>query len=186
MANLIYSVIMSLDGYIEDETGKFEWAVPGKKAHAFINDLMRPIGTHLYGRRLYEVMAVWETDAGLAAQSSTLADFARIWQAADKVVFSRSLDSPFTTHTRIERTFNPEKVRQMKVAAESDFIIGGAELAGEAFKYDLIDECHLFLAPITVGSGKRALPSGCHLIMELADQRRFPEGMVYLRYRIRK
>jgi dihydrofolate reductase len=186
VAKLIYSAIMSVDGYIEDDTGKFEWAVPGENAHAFINDLMRPIGIYLHGRRMYEVMAAWETDAGLATQSSIQADFARIWQAADKVVFSRTLDSPLTTRTSIERTFDPEKVRQMKAAAESDLSIGGSELAAETFKYDLIDECHLFLAPISVGRGKRSLPSNPHLVLELADQRQFPDGMMHLHYCIRR
>ena len=186
MAKLIYSAIMSVDGYIEDDTGKFEWAVPGENAHAFINDVMRPVGIYLYGRRMYEVMAVWETNASLAEQSSIQADFAHIWQAADKVVFSRSLDSPLTTRTRIQHTFDPEKIRQMKAAVESDLSIGGPELAAEAFKYDLIDECHLFLAPISIGCGKRSLPRNHQLILELTDQRRFPDGMMYLRYYIRR
>jgi riboflavin biosynthesis pyrimidine reductase len=143
-----------------------------------------------YQRRIFSLICrpskAWETEASLAEQSSIQADFAHIWQAADKVVFSRSLDSPLTTRTRIQHTFDPEKIRQMKAAVESDLSIGGPELAAEAFKYDLIDECHLFLAPISIGCGKRSLPRNHQLILELTDQRRFPDGMMYLRYYIRR
>ena len=186
MGKLIYSAISSLDGFIEGKDGKFDWAMPGDDAHAFINDLMRPIGTHLYGRRLYEVMIVWETDPSLAAQSATMEEFARLWQAANKVVFSRTLQMVATRRTRIEREFDPEAIRRMKVREERDLVIGGAELAAEAFRADLIDECQLFLAPISVGGGKRCLPSGFRLHLELLGQRQFSDGMVYLNYRIKK
>ncbi|HEU0201221.1 MAG TPA: dihydrofolate reductase family protein [Burkholderiaceae bacterium] len=185
MAKLIYPPIMSLDGYIEDEDGKFDWAAPDEEVHAFINDRERPVGTYLYGRRMYEVMVGWETDPTLADQSPLMRDFAQIWQSADKVVYSKTLRSASTPRTRIERDFDAEAVRQMKTLAVRDIAIGGPTLAAHAFKAGLIDECQLYLAPIVVGGGKRSLPDNVRLKLELLDERRFGNGMVYLRHRIK-
>jgi dihydrofolate reductase len=183
MAKLIYSAIASLDGYVEDEDGKFDWAEPDQEVHAFVNDLERPVGTYLYGRRLYETMAGWETDPGLAEHSPVMRDFAAIWQAAEKIVYSRTLEAVSTIRTRIEREFHPDAVRQEKAAAGSDLIVGGAGLAAEAFRAGLVDELHLFLTPVLVGGGKHALPEGVNLRLELLDERRFRSGTVFLRYR---
>ncbi len=185
MAKLIYLAIASLDGYIADEDGNFDWAVPDEEVHAFINDLDRPLGTYLYGRRMYEVMAGWETDHTLADQSPLMRDFAGLWQSADKIVYSRTLEAVSTARTRIERDFDPEAVRQMKVSAGRDMVVGGAELAAQAFRAGLVDECHLFVAPIVVGGGKQSLPNDVRVKLELLDERRFEGGMVYLRYRTR-
>jgi Dihydrofolate reductase len=185
MAKLIYSAITSLDGYIEDEDGKFDWAVPDEEVHAFINDLERPGGTYLYGRRMYETMVGWETDPTLAAQSQLMQDFAQIWQAADKIVYSRTLETVSTGRTRIERDFDPEAVRQMKASAERDLTVGGPGLAAHGFKAGLVDECHLFVAPIVVGGGKQSLPNDVRLKLELLDERRFGNGVVHLHYRTR-
>ena len=184
MARLIYSSINSLDGYVSDEDGNFEWAAPDNEVHTFINDLVRPVGTYLYGRRMYETMAGWETDPTLAEHSPTTRDFAHIWQAADKVVYSRTLAVSPTTRTRIERNFAPEAVRRMKVSAARDMGVGGPELAALALEAGLVDELHLFVAPILVGGGRRALPDHVRLEVELLDERRFDGGMVYLRYSI--
>ena len=183
MAKLIHSAIASLDGYVADEEGNFDWAVPGEEVHTFINDLERPIGTYLYGRRMYETMAVWETDPTLAEQSPLMRDFAKIWQAADKIVYSKTLEAVSSARTRIERDFDPELVRQMKARAEGDLNVGGPELAAEAFRAGLVDELYLFVVPIVVGGGKRSLPEGVRLRLELLDERRFGNGMVYLYYR---
>jgi dihydrofolate reductase len=185
MAKLIYSAIASLDGYVADEDGNFEWAVPDEEVHTFINDLERPVGTYLYGRRMYETMVGWETDPTLADQSPLMQDFAQIWQAADKIVYSRTLQTVSTARTRIERDFDPEAVRQMKALARRDLIVGGPELAAQAFRARLIDECHLFVAPVVVGGGKRSLPGNVRLKLELLDEHRFDSGMVYLYYRTR-
>jgi dihydrofolate reductase len=185
MAKLIYSAITSLDGYIEDEDGKFDWAEPDEEVLIFLNDLERSAGTYLYGRRMYETMLGWETDPRFAAQSTVMRDFAEIWQAADKVVYSTTLQAVSTARTRIERDFDPGAVRQMKSAARHDLLVGGANLAAHVFKKGLVDECHLFLAPVVVGGGKHALPEHVHLKLELVDQRRFGNGMVHLRYRTR-
>ena len=185
MARLIYSAITSLDGYIADKDGNFDWAVPDEEVHAFINDLGRPLGTYLYGRRMYETMVVWETDHTLADQSPLTRDFAELWQAADKIVYSRTLEAVSSARTRIERDFDPEAVRQMKVSAGRDMVVGGAELAAQAFRAGLVDECHLFVAPIVVGGGKQSLPNDVRVKLELLDERRFEGGMVYLRYRTR-
>lgn len=185
MAHLIYSAIASLDGYIEDMNGKFDWAEPDEEVHRYINDLERPAGTHLYGRRLYETMMVWETDPNLAAGPPIYRDYAEIWQAADKIVYSRTLEHISTHKTRLERVFDPEAVRRLKAAAGQDIIIGGPHLAASAFKAGLIDEVHLFLTPIIVGGGKQALPSNIRLELELLEERRFREGMVHLRYQTR-
>lgn len=183
MAKLIYSALMSLDGYIEDESGKFDWAVPDEEVHSFVNDLTRPVGVHLYGRRMYETMAAWETMHTIDGAPSHILDFARIWQAADKVVYSRTLEEVSSARTRIERDFDPEAVRHMKASAERDITVSGPDLAAHAFKAGLVDECHLFIAPVVVGGGKQALPGNIRLNLELLDERRFGNGMVYLRYR---
>ena len=185
MAKLTYTAITSLDGYIEDEGGGFDWAVPDPEVHAFVNDLERPVGTYLYGRRMYETMAGWETDPSLAERSGPMRDFAQIWRAAEKIVYSRTLERASTERTRIERDFESEAVRRMKSLAESDLAVGGPELAGHAFAAGLVDECHLFLAPIVVGGGKRSLPDHVRLELELLSERRFHGGMVHLRYRVR-
>jgi dihydrofolate reductase len=182
MAKLIYSSLASLDGYIADEDGNFDWAEPDEEVHTFVNDLQRSVGTYLYGRRLYEVMVAWET-MNLAGQPAFIQDFAEIWRAADKVVFSRALETVSSASTRIERDFDPEAVRQMKASAGRDITVGGPQLAAEAFKGGLVDECHLFVAPIVVGGGKQSLPDNVRLKLELLDERRFGNGMVYLRYR---
>ena len=184
MAKLIYSAIMSLDGYIEDRAGTFDWAAPDEEVHAFVNDLERPIGTYLYGRRMYETMLGWETDPLLAELSPATQDYAQIWQSAHKIVFSKTLAAASTSRTSIEREFSPEVIRRMKATAEQDLTVGGPDLAAHAFKAGLVDECHLFVAPIVVGGGKHALPQDVRLPLELVDERRFRNGMVYLRYRI--
>jgi dihydrofolate reductase len=185
VANLIYSAITSLDGFIEDEDGSFDWAAPDEEVHGFINDLERPAGTHLYGRRMYETMLVWETDPSLAADSPLMQDFALVWQAADKIVYSRTLAAVSTRRTRLERDFDPQAVRQLKAASGHELLIGGPELAAQAFRAGLVDEMHLFIVPILVGNGKRALPAGLRLELELMDERRFVSGVVFLRYRVR-
>jgi dihydrofolate reductase len=183
VAKLVYSAIASLDGYIADEDGSFDWAVPDEEVHAFINDLGRPLGTYLYGRRMYETMVGWETNPALTEQSPLMRDFAEIWQSADKVVYSRTLEAVSTTRTRMERDFDPEAVRQIKASAGRDISVSGPDLAAQAFRAGLVDECHLFVAPIAVGGGKRSLPDGVRVRLELLDERRFGNGMVYLHYR---
>ena len=185
MAKLIYSAIASLDGYIEDHDGRFDWAVPDDEVHGFINDLQRPVGTYLYGRRMYETMAGWETDHTLAAESQLMRDFAQIWHGADKIVYSTTLENPSSARTRIERDFDSEAVRRLKASGERDLTVGGPDLAGHAFKAGLVDECQLFVAPVVVGGGKQSLPDDVRLELELLDQRRLGNGMVYLRYRAR-
>jgi dihydrofolate reductase len=182
-ASLLYSAITSLDGYVADEQGKFDWSAPDEEIHTFVNDLERPIGTYLYGRRMYEVMVAWETMGGDAAQPSFINDYAEIWQAADKVVYSRTLERASSARTRIERDFDPEAVRRLKVEAARDISVGGPGLAAEAIKAGLVDECQLFVTPIIVGGGNRALPDGVRVELELLDERRFDNGVVYVRYR---
>jgi dihydrofolate reductase len=181
MAKLLYVMNASLDGYIADEDGKLDWGTPDEEYFSFINNLVRPVGTHLYGRRLYELMAVWETDPTLADQSRVMREFAEIWQAADKVVYSRTLQAASTTRTRVERDFEPEAVRQLKAAAERDVTVGGPTLGAHAITAGLVDEVHLFVWPVVVGGGKRFLPDRARLQLELLDERRV--GVVYLRYR---
>ena len=183
MPKLIYSAITSLDGYVADEDGNFDWAEPDEEVHTFFNDLERPVGTYLYGRRMYEVMVAWETVHTLADQPPFVQDFAKIWQAADKIVYSRTLETVASARTRIEREFNPEAVRQMKVSAGRDITVGGPDLAAQAIKAGLVDECHLLVAPIVVGGGKQSLPDSVRLKLDLLDERRFGNGMVHLRYR---
>jgi dihydrofolate reductase len=182
MASLSYLAIASLDGYVEDEHGRFDWAVPDEDVHAFVNDLERSVGTHLYGRRMYETMVYWETDDD---QAPVAHDYAEIWRAADKVVYSRTLQTVSSERTRIEREFDTAAIRHMKETSRSDISIGGAMLAGQAIAEGLVDECHLFLGPVLVGGGKRALPAGVRAELELLDERRFRSGVVYLHYRIR-
>ena len=182
MAKLIYSAIASLDGYVEDKQGRFDWAAPDEEVHAFVNDLERPIGTHLYGRRMYETMVSWETVSTGRDQPAVTRDFAQIWQAADKVVYSRTLRAPSSARTRIERDFDPAGIRGLKDSSARDVSVGGAELAGEAIAAGLVDECHLFLHPIVVGGGKRALPDGVRARLELLAERRFRSGVVHLHY----
>ncbi len=183
MAKLIYSAIESLDGYVADEEGKFDWSEPDDEVHSFINTLAAPVGTYLYGRRLYDVMAYWESPPGIADQPLYIQDFAEIWQAAEKVVYSRTLESVSTARTRIEREFDAEAVRQMKENADRDILIGGPELAAEAFRAGLVDELQLFVAPVVVGGGTKSLPEKVRLNLELLDERRFGNGTVYFRYR---
>ena len=183
MGKLIYSAITSLDGYVEDAKGSFDWAAPDNEVHAFVNDLEREIGTYLYGRRMYEVMVYWETADTLADQSPPPErDFAEIWQAADKIVYSKTLEQAASARTRIEREFDPEAVRRMKASAERDLSVGGPDLAGQAIKAGLVDELHLFITPIIVGGGNAWLPDGVRVNLELLDERRFGGGVVYLRY----
>jgi dihydrofolate reductase len=179
----MYSAIISLDGYIADEDGNFDWTVPDEEVHTFINDLERPIGTYLYGRRMYEVMVAWETAHTLPDQPPFILDYAQIWQAAEKIVYSRSLEAVSSARTRVERDFDPEAVRQMKARAGGDISVGGPELAAQAFRAGLVDELYLFVVPIVVGGGKRSLPNDVRLKLELIDERRFSSGMVYLYYR---
>ncbi len=185
MAKLIYSGIASLDGYVEDSGGKFDWAAPDDEVHAFVNDLERPIGTYLYGRGMYETMVYWETVDTSGDQSSPGRDFAQIWRAAEKVVYSRTLQAPSSQRTRVERDFSTEAVGQLKESATSDITIGGATLAGQAMAAGLVDECHLFLTPIVVGGGKRALPDDVRVQLELLAEHCFSSGVVYLRYGVR-
>ncbi len=183
MAKLIYSAIASADGYVEDAAGSFDWAAPDEELLCFVNDLERPVGTYLYGRRMYETMLYWETAHTVPGQPSSVRDFTGIWQAADKIVFSKTLQSVSTARTLIERNFDPGMVRQLKSATEHDMTVGGADLAGQAIKAGLVDELQLFLVPAVVGGGKRALPSGVRSDLELLDTRRLASGAVYLRYR---
>jgi dihydrofolate reductase len=183
MAKLIYSAITSLDGYVEDENGKFDWAEPDEEVHAFVNDLQRPVGTYLYGRRLYEVMVAWENLPDLGGQPPVIRDFAEIWRAADKVVYSRSLATVSSARTRIERDFDPEAVRQLKASAGRDLTVGGADLAAQAIESGLVDEWQLLVVPFIVGGGKRSLPDGFRIRLELLDERRFDNGTIHLRYR---
>lgn len=183
MAKLIYAALTSLDLYVADETGNFDWAAPDDETHAFVNDLMRPVGTHLYGRRMYEVLTAWESDDMLVGAPPPIHDFAKIWRAADKIVYSRSLESAPTARTRIEREFNPDEVRHLKASAERDLTIGGPDLAAQALRAGLVDEVHLFLNPIAVGGGNAALPDDLRIELELIDEHRFGNGVVHLGYR---
>ena len=183
MARLIYSAIMSLDGYIADADGDIEWAAPDEEVHAFVNELERPVGAYLYGRRMYETMRYWETAHTLPDQSAVSLDFARIWQAADKIVYSATLQAPDTARTRVERDFDPDQVRKLKEAAGRDLTVGGAHLAAQAIAAGLVDEYQLFLVPAVVGGGTRALPDQVRLNLALAEEREFGGGTVYLCYR---
>jgi dihydrofolate reductase len=181
VAKLIYSAIASLDGYVADEQGTWDWSVPDDAVHGHVNDLTRPLGTWLLGRRMYEVLAAWET---MDAEDPASRDFAEIWRSADKVVYSRTLEAASTARTRVEREFDPEAVRRMKAESERDLSIGGPELAALAFRAGLVDELQLYLSPVVVGAGKPALPDGMKASLELLDERRFPNAVVHLRYRV--
>ncbi len=183
MAKLIYTAIASLDGYVEDTDGKFDWAAPDQEVHAFVNELERPIGTYLYGRRMYETMVYWET-VDTTGEPAVIADYAEIWRAAEKLVFSHTLKDAASARTRVESEFDSTAIRALKQSAGRDLSMGGAELAGEAIRAGLVDECHLFLVPVLVGAGKRSLPGDVHAQLHLLDERRFGSGVVYLRYRM--
>ena len=185
MASLIYSMIASLDGYIADGDGKFDWAEPDEEVHTFINDLERPVGTYLLGRRMYEVLAYWDDPPALDEQPSFVQEFAEIWRAADKVVYSRTLEAARTARTRIERGFDPEAIRQLKAQSDRDVTVGGPDLAAQAIRTALVDDYQLFVVPVAVGAGKRALPRDGRIDLELVDERRFGNGTVFLRYRTR-
>ncbi|MGI8753415.1 MAG: dihydrofolate reductase family protein [Acidimicrobiales bacterium] len=182
MGKLIYSAITSLDGYLEDEEGNFDWAEPDEEVFSFVTDVERPVGTYLYGRRMYETMVYWET-VTVADQPPLLRDFAELWRAADKIVYSKSLDAVSSARTRIEHEFDPRAIREIKSAQERDLTVGGSNLAAQAFRAGLVDECQLFLTPVVVGGGKPSLPDNVHLQMELIGERRFRSGVVFLHYR---
>jgi dihydrofolate reductase len=183
MATLIYSAITSLDGYVADEDGNFDWAAPDEEVHAFVNDLERQAGIYLYGRRMYETMVFWETAHTLADRPPVVEEFAEIWQSADKIVYSKTLETVSSARTRIERDFDPEALRQLKARAVRDITVGGPDLAAQAIKAGLVDEYHLFVTPVVVGGGTRALPNGVRVDLELLDERRFGSGVVHLHYR---
>jgi len=185
MARLIYSAIMSLDGYVADQNGNFDWAAPDEEVHTFVNDLERNVGTYLYGRRMYEVMVAWETMDTLTDQLPAMRDFAQLWRAAEKIVFSRTLRPVSYARTRIERDFDPEAVRQLKAAAVRDLTVGGPDLAAQMITAGLVDEYHLFVTPILVGGGTPALPSKIRLKLDLLDERQFGSSVVHLHYRSR-
>lgn len=184
MAKLIYSALTSLDGYVADQHGNFDWASPDQEVHQFVNDQERPIGTYLYGRRMYEVMVAWETVPTSADQPQVANDWAQLWRAADKVVYSRTLNAASSARTRLERSFDPDAVRQMKASATQDLSVGGPGLAAHALRAGLVDECHLYLNPIVVGAGTPFLPAGLRVNLELLEEHRFTSGVVHLHYRI--
>ena len=185
MAILVYAMIASLDGFVADEAGDFGWAAPDEEVHAFVNELERPAGTYLYGRRMYEIMRYWEDLPDLASEPPVVREFAAIWRAADKVVYSRTLPEVTTARTRLERAFDPESVRALKASATRDLTVAGPDLAGQALAAGLVDEVGVFVVPAIVGGGTPWLPAGVRLDLELLDERRFTGGTVYLRYRVR-
>jgi dihydrofolate reductase len=185
MAKLIYAALMSLDGYIADEAGNFDWAVPDEEVHAFINDLEQPIGAYLYGRKMYETMAAWETPETIPDRTPAMLDFATVWQAANKVVYSKTLEAVHTAKTRLEREFDPKAILALKAQSSRDIAIGGPTLAAHAIRARLVDEYHLFLAPIMVGGGNAFFPPNVRVTLELLDERGFENGMVHMRYRAR-
>lgn len=184
MAKLIYASNMSLDGWTEDERGAFDWAPPDDEVFVFITELMGSAGTYLYGRRMYETLAVWETDSTLAAQSDLRADYASAWQAADKVVYSSTLAAPLTANTRLERRFDPRAVHDLKAAAGRDLLVGGPNLAAQALVAGLVDELALFVWPVVLGGRNPALPTDSRADLELSDEHRFASGVVYVRYTV--
>jgi dihydrofolate reductase len=184
MAKLVYKAITSLDGYIADEDGKFDWAAPDEEVHAFVNDLERSIGTYLYGRRLYDTMVTWETVPSGPDQQPVVRDYAEIWRSADKVVYSTTLEGVSSARTRIERQFEPDAVRQIKASADRDVSVGGSHLAAQAIRAGLVDECHLFVTPVIVGGGTPALPDHVRVDLELLEEHRFGNGVVHLHYRV--
>ncbi len=184
MGSLVYTAIGTLDGYVADVGSNFDWAAPDEQVHAFLNDLERKVGTYLYGRRMYEVMFAWESEDIATGQPPVVADYAGIWRAAEKIVYSTTLERVRSTRTRLERAFDPDEVRRLKVLSESDVSVGGPTLAAEALRAGLVDECRLFLAPVVVGGGIPVFPDRLRVNLELLDERRFAGGMVYLRYRV--
>lgn len=184
MAKLVYSTITSLDGYVADEDGNFSWAEPDEEVHRAVNDLERSVGTYLYGRRMYEVMSYWETVLASGQHPRFVEEYAQIWQSAEKIVYSKSLPTPSTQRTTIEREFDPQMVRQMKASARRDVSVGGPDLAAQALNAGLIDECHLFISPVVVGAGHRAMPAGLRFRAELLNERSFGNGVVHLHYRV--
>ncbi|MBV9951714.1 MAG: dihydrofolate reductase family protein [Acidimicrobiia bacterium] len=185
MGDLVYMAIMSVDGYIEDEHGRFDWARPSDEVHLFVNELERDVRTALYGRRMYETMQAWETDESLATGDEVNREFAETWQATDKIVYSTTLEAPVTTRTRIERSFDPEAVRQLKASVDHRVSVGGPDLAEDAFAAGLVDEVQLISVPISVGGGKPALPRSTKVALELTEVRSFESGFVFSRYRVR-
>jgi dihydrofolate reductase len=185
LARLIYSAITSLDGYVADQDGNFDWAAPDEELHSFVNDLERSVGTYLYGRRMYEVMVAWETPETFTERPPFVEDYAQIWQATDKIVYSKTLQNTASARTRIESNFDPQAVRQLKASAERHMTVGGPQLAGQALEAGLVDECHLFLTPVVVGGGKRSLPDHVRVDLELLDEHRFGNGVVHLHYQTR-
>lgn len=181
MAKLIYSAITSLDGYVEDAEGRFDWAAPDAEVHAFVNELERPIGTYLYGRRMYDTMVYWETATD---HSQVSQEYAEIWRATDKVVYSRSLQTATSARTRIWRTFEPDAIELLKESSAADLSVGGAELAAQALNAGLVDELHLFLTPVIIGAGRPALPNQFRTQLELLDENRFTSGVIHLHYRV--
>ena len=184
-ASLIYAAITSLDGYVADESGNFDWSEPDEEVHRVVNDLERSVGTYLYGRRMYEVMVYWATAPTGGETPAYIRDYAEIWQGTDKIVYSKTLESPSSDRTRIEREFDPDAVRELKASAATDISIGGPDLAAQAFEDGLIDECHLFLSPVIVGGGNRAFQEGVRAELDLVDENSFPNGVVHLHYRIK-
>ena len=185
MAKLIYAAIASLDGYVADADGNFDWAAPDEEVHTFVNELERRVGTYLYGRRMYDTMVFWEAVPNLADEPACVQDFAEIWRSADKIVYSRTLETAASDSTRIERTFEAEAIRRMKATAEKDITVGGPELAAQAIRAGLVDEFHLFVTPVVVGGGTSWLPDDVRVDLELLDERRFASGVVHLHYRVR-
>jgi dihydrofolate reductase len=183
VAKLIYSAISSLDGYVADEDGKFDWSMPDEEVHAAVNELERPIGTHLYGRRMYEVLVAWE-DMPVDDEPTVIREYAEIWRSTDKVVFSTTLPDVSSARTRLERRFDPEQIRELKESATRDISVGGPHLAAEVLRAGLVDELHLFLSPVVVGGGTQVLPDGVRLDLELLGERRFANGVVHLHYRL--
>jgi len=185
MAKLIYTAIASLDGYVEDAGGRFNWAAPDEEVHAFVNDLVRPVGTYIYGRRMYETMVFWETAGFADDDPEVIRDFGALWRAADKIVFSKTLRSVTSARTRTERDFDPAEIRQLKQSAGADLGIGGAELAGQALAAGLVDEIQLFLVPAIIGAGKRALPADTQARLRLIGTQGFASGVVYAHYAVK-
>jgi dihydrofolate reductase len=183
VAELIYATIASLDGYVADRDGNFDWAEPDEEVHRFVNELERPIGTYLYGRRMYEVMRYWDSSEAVVDQPPFVMEYAELWRAADKVVYSTTLAEVSSARTRIERSFDPESVQRLKTTSERDLSVGGPNLAGEAIRHGLVDEFRVFAVPVIVGGGTRWLPDDVHARLELLDERRFANGVVHLHYR---
>jgi dihydrofolate reductase len=185
MAKLIYPINVSLDGYMEDEGGNLEWSISDDEVFAFWTEFQRPVGTYLYGRRMYGSMVYWETaDVKTGDQPEDIREFAKIWRSAEKIVYSKTLQPVSSARTRIEREFDPDAIRRLKASSEADITIGGAGLAGQAMREGLVDECHLLVHPIVLGGGKRALPDNLRMRLELLDEHRFQSGFVHLHYRV--